>query len=276
MFKSWYVWIFPLVAVAITGWLFYDYFSQKGPTIQISFDDASGIQAGKTRVRFRGVAVGIVKDVTISPDNKEAFIKVTMQKDVASFAVQGTQFWVVLPKVGFQGVSGLETLFEGSYIAVQPGPADAASKTDFKGHMSMESESVENTRTYFLDEMSGESIVVGDSVTFRGIKIGAVTKVSLFKTGQSVSVQINIHNRYEKLIRTNTVFWRKVGIQADLGLFSSQVKVNSLDSILHGGVELATPDGPGEVARAQTRFSLAHAPPKNSDKWSPNLEISEH
>jgi paraquat-inducible protein B len=116
-------------------------------------------------VRKDRVAVGVVKDVTISPDNKEAFIKVTMQKDVASFAVQGTQFWVVLPKVGFQGVSGLETLFEGSYIAVQPGPADAASKTDFKGHMSMESESVENTRTYFLDAMSGESIVVGDSVS---------------------------------------------------------------------------------------------------------------
>jgi paraquat-inducible protein B len=276
MFKSWYMWIFPLAAVAITGWLFYDYFNQRGPTIQIAFDDASGIQVGKTRVRFRGVAVGVVKDVTISPDNREAFIQVTLQKDAANFAVQGSQFWVVLPKVGFQGVSGLETLFEGSYIAVQPGPADAARKTDFKGHMSMESESVENTRTYFLDAMSGESITVGDSVTFRGIKIGAVTKVSLFKTGQSVSVQINIHNRYEKLIRTNTVFWRKVGIQADLGLFSSQVKVNSLDSILHGGVELSTPDGPGEVAKAQTRFALAHTPPKNWEKWSPSLEISEH
>lgn len=273
--STWYLWLFPLFALMISAWLFMEYFNQRGPSIKIAFDDGSSIQAEKTRIRYRGVGIGLVKKVTISEDGKSVIAHVTLQRDAEHFAVEGSKFWMVTPKVNFQGVSGLETLFEGTYIAVQPGPPKGAKTLEFKGRLSGESnESMEDTTSYFLETNHAESVGPGDSVTFRGLKIGSVTKVTLSKTAQMVVAQINVENRYVKLIRTNTVFWRKVGVQAKLGLFNSELKINALDSLLHGGVDLFTPDAPGEIANAQAHFPLLSAPPKGWEKWNPKLEFN--
>ena len=186
-FKSnWYIWFFPICALAISIWLAVDYFQQRGPTIQIYFDDAAGIQAEKTRVRYRGVQIGIVKKVSISEDNQDVIAEVNLHKDAEHFAVQGSRFGLVLPKVNLQGVSGLETLFEGTYISVLPGPADAPEKLVFKAQSNNQSnDSLDDTSSYLLETGNAESISVGDSVTFRGLKIGSVTKMSLSKDSRS-------------------------------------------------------------------------------------------
>jgi paraquat-inducible protein B len=272
---NWYVWIFPVIALLFCGWLLFKYLHERGPMIQIHFEDASSLQAEKTKVRFRGVPIGTVKSLSISDDNKEVIANISLNKDAEQFAVEGSKFWVVSPKVNIQGISGLETIFEGTYIAVQPGKPDAEFKDDFKGLLSSEtSESVENTTAYFLETSNAESMTVGDSVTFRGIPVGTITKVTLAKTSQQAHIQINIHNRYVKLIRTNTVFWRKIGIQANLGLFNSEIKMNSLDSILHGGIDFFTPDDAGPIAKGLSHFPLSQAPPKDYQKWNPKLEFN--
>ncbi len=269
----WYVWLFPVVAILLSAWLFRGYLRQRGPVIEISFEDASSIQPEKTRIRFRGVTIGVVKEIILAEDNKSVVAYVQLQRDASRFAVKGSKFWIVAPKVGFQGISGLETLFEGTYIAVQPGPAEGEEETEFKGKLVSESsESLENTRAYTLESPNLESVSAGDAVTFRGLGIGTVTSIGLSKNGQLGIVQINIHSKYVRLIRTNTVFWRKVGVQAKLGLFGSEIKVNSMDSILHGGVELFTPDPAGEIAKGGTKFSLLPTAPKGSEKWNPVLE----
>lgn len=273
--SNWYVWFFPLIAVAISVWLFMEYFNQKGPEIRIVFDDASSIQAEKTPVRFRGVTVGMVKDITLSPDNKDVIAHVILHKDAAHLAVEGSKYWVVLPKVGFQGISGLETLLEGNYISVIPGPPKGKFKTYFQGQIGREiSESLEDTSSYLLETDDADSVNVGDHVTFRGLKVGTISKVSLSKTAQSVVVEINIQNKYTRLVRNNTVFWRKTAVQANLGLFKSEVKIESLESLLRGGIDFFTPDPAGNIAKARTKFVLLKQAPENWRKWNPNLEVT--
>jgi paraquat-inducible protein B len=271
---SWTVWLFPVIAILVTGWLFGEFFRQRGPMIQISFDDAATLQPEKTRVRFRGVDIGVVKDVSLADDNKSVIAHVMLERDAARFAVEGSRFWVVVPKVNLQGISGLETLFEGSSIAVAPGAADAPEKREFKGQIGNHAdEPNEDSVTYFLETDNVGAVGPGDLVTFRGLKVGSVTKLSLTKDSRLVVVQIAIQTRYVKLVRTNSAFWRKVAIQANLGLFSSEVKINSLDSLLNGGIDLSTPDSVGPIANAGTRFTLLAAPPKNAEKWNPVLEF---
>ena len=271
--SHWYVWLFPVFAILICAYIGYQSFRDRGPMIQIMFDDASSIEAEKTKVRYKGVVIGTVKKVEISENLKETIVDIRLQKSAENFAVEGSKFWLVTPKVGLQGISGLETIFEGTYIAVQPGKPENDQKLEFKGKLGHDTnESLENTTTYSLETSNAESVTLGDSVTFRGLVIGTITEVLLAKGAQNVLVQIHIHNRYAHLIRTNTVFWRKVGVQAKLGLFSSEVKVNSLDSIMHGGVELFTPDSPGERAKAFSKFTILQAAPKGSEKWNPKLD----
>ncbi len=272
--SHWYFWLFPVFALLISVWLFRDIMSQRGPEIRISFEDAASLQPEKTKVRFRGVPIGVVKKIAISEDTKSVIADIQLQKDASQFAVEGSKFWVVSPKFNFQGISGLETIIEGTYISVLPGKADGNFKDEFKGAMGSDtSDTAENSHLYYLETKNAESMNVNDIITFRGFNIGTVTKVSLSKNSQKVIVQISIQHKYGKLIRANTAFWRKIGIQAKLGLFGSSVKVNSLDSILHGGIEIFTPDNPGVIAEPGSRFTLLPGPPKDYEKWNPVLEF---
>lgn len=270
---GWYVWLFPLFAVILTVWLLLDHYQKQGPEIKIFLDDAASLQAGKTEVRFRGVPVGTVKELIITDDNRKVEATVRLQRDARQFAVKGTRFWVVSPKVNFQGITGLETLLEGTYIAVHPGDPGAEKTLEFTAmDAAVTTDALENTSVYYLETPNAESVGPGDMVTFRGMAIGSVTKITLNKTSQLVVVQINIENRYVKLIRENTVFWRKAGIQANLGLFNSEVKINSLETVLRGGIDLFTPDAAGPMAKAGARFNLNAAAPKDYEKWNPKLE----
>tara|TARA_B110001454_G_scaffold124375_1_gene116048 strand:+ start:31310 stop:32164 length:855 start_codon:yes stop_codon:yes gene_type:complete len=269
---NWAIWLFPVIAFIICGYLFYDSVKKRGPTIKILFTDASGLQSEKTQVRFRGVSIGYVKSVVISEDTKDVIATVHLQKEAEQFAKAGTKFWIVSPKVTFSGISGLETLIEGTYIGALPGAFDSDEQTVFSASVNSESnDSNENTTPYFLEAPNAESIGAGDSVTFRGLTVGNVTKVSLNKTAQLAVIQLNIQNKYSKLVRSNSVFWRKVGIQADLGLFGSKVKINSLESVMKGGIEFFTPDQVGERAKWGSRFTLEAAAPKGSEKWNPAI-----
>ncbi len=269
--RRWYLWLFPLVAVGLSIYLFYQYFYDHGPLIKIIFDEASVVQAEKTRLRFRGVDIGTVKDVAISKDHRNVEVSVLLVKGADRFAVEGSKFWIVTPKISLQGFTGLDTFFSGPYIEVAPGKSDADKQLVFNGRQDSIQDAFENTSVYNMEAVNGESLSVGDSITYRGINVGSIGRVGISKTGQRIEVQMNIQNRYVHLIRSNTVFWRKVGVQADLGLFSSSIKVNSLDSIMHGGLEFATPDNPGPVAKARAKFTLAQEAPKNAAKWNPAL-----
>lgn len=268
---GWYIWLFPAFAVLISAWLIFDYYKQQGPVVQIYFDDANGIQAEKTKVKFRGVAIGTVKDIYISEDQKDVIAKIILRKDAKHFAVEGSRFSLVTPKVNLQGISGLETLFEGTYISVLPGDTDGKKKSTFKAVNTSATDPLDDTSPYILETNSVESIGVGNSVTFRGLKIGSVTKINLSKEGQALLVQVNVENKYVRLIRVNTVFWRKIGVQAKVGLFNAEFKMNSLDSIMNGGVELASPAPAQPMAKAGQRFPLLNAPPKDWEKWNPVL-----
>lgn len=271
---AWVAWLFPIFAIVITIYLVKQHFYNRGPMIQISFEEASMVQVEKTRLRYRGVNIGTVKKVAISEDQKNVTVSVLLIKEAAEFAVEGSKFWIITPQVSLQGLTGLDTIFGGPYIEVQPGPMDGSRQTEFKGREDSDThEATENTSPYIIETANAESISKGDAVTFRGMVIGNIGKLTLNKTAQAVEIQLNIQNKYTKLIRTNTVFWRKVGIQAKLGLFGSQIKVNSFDSIMRGGVELAIPDHPGEVAKARARFALVPEAPKDYSKWNPKLDL---
>lgn len=269
----WYLWLFPVIALMFTAFLMRGYIGQQGPMIEISFDSAASIQPEKTRVRYRGVTIGVLKDLKLAKDKKSVIAKIRLYRENKSFAVEGSRYWVVTPKVGMAGITGIEAIFDGTYIGVQPGPEGGKLQTRFNGKLVDDSdEDLEDTSTYYLETSNVESLNSGDAVTFRGLNVGSVTKVTLSRSAQTAVIQINIQNRYSRLIRTNTVFWKKIGVQAKLGLFGSEIKVNSMDSILRGGVEFFTPTKAGEMAKNKARFGLLPTPPKDYEKWNPNLE----
>ncbi len=264
------IWMFPCLAAILCGWLAFDYYQRLGPMIKITFPDASNVEAQKTPLRFRGITVGRVEKVVLSPTTKEVVVSARLSREAKKLAVEGAQFWIVQPQVDFEGIRGLETIFRGSYIRIEAGKGEP--RLAFQGKTGDDvNDTTAGTITYILRSRITESINPGDSVTYRGLKVGAVSGVRLDRASQWVEIQVSIERQYGKLIRNNTVFWKKVGVQAKLGLFKSELKISSLESLIKGGIAFATPNEAEPRAKSYSRFILESGPPKDWEAWIPKL-----
>jgi len=65
------VWIVPFLALAVVIAIAWQSYADRGPLIEIGFDNASGIRAGNTELRFRDVRVGLVEEVTFSERSRQ-------------------------------------------------------------------------------------------------------------------------------------------------------------------------------------------------------------
>jgi paraquat-inducible protein B len=248
------VWLIPIVAVLIGGWLAYKGLSEKGPTITITFESAEGLEAGKTQVKYKDVQLGQVATIHFNADLSRVLITAELVKEATPFLTENTRFWVVRPRVTASGVSGLGTLFSGAYIGMDPGMEGEPARR-FKG---LEIPPVVTTgmpgRNFMLRASSLGSLDIGAPVYYRQIKVGQVIGYELADDGRSLSIKIFVNRPHDKLVRANTRFWNASGL--DLKLDASGIKLNteSLVSIMMGGIAFDTPTslesgGPAQVGQ---------------------------
>jgi paraquat-inducible protein B len=252
------VWLVPLVALVIGGWLAIKAISEKGPTITITFKTADGLEAGKTKIKFKDVEIGQVDAIRLSKDASHVVVTADMDKQAADFLTESTQFWVVRARVTGGEVSGLGTLFSGAYIAVDPGK-NGKSTHHFKG---LEIPPVMTTdlpgRHFRLKATRLGSINYGSPVYYRQIKVGEVDGFSLDEGGETVDIQIFIQAPYHKFVYTNSRFWQSSGLDFELSAQGLRVDTESVMSLVIGGIAFGTFDGgsPGEPAEENAQFRL--------------------
>jgi paraquat-inducible protein B len=252
------VWLVPALAAAIGIALMVDTWLSAGPEITIAFATAAGLEAGKTPVKYKGVTVGEVKGVALSGDGTSAIVTVALDKSASSLTRRDTRFWVVRPRVGTGGVSGLDTLFSGAYIAVDAGAAQASSRA-FTGLA---------TPPTVIGGMPGKSFVlhaqdlgsldIGSAVYYRRVQVGRLASYKLDEDGKGVSLHVFIDAPYDRFVATDTRFWNASGVDVSLGAEGLKLKTQSVATIVAGGIAFATPDrSQGRVAPADTGFVLA-------------------
>lgn len=265
--RSWYVWMFPILALGLCGILLYRAMDH-GPRVHISFADAEGITGGRTPVKFRGVSIGIVRSVEL--DDKGITAEIEMDKGYDRYVVEGSKFWLVEPQVSLNGVTGLSTLRDGTFIVVAPGDPSNKIAKKFTAS-SPRSETIdEGYSHYTLTTPQLGAMSVGDPIYFRGLPIGQILSVALNEEATMALIRVGIMHRYSSLVNATTMFWRKQGIQANLGLFGSEIKMGSLESMLKGGIEMSAADPKAPKAKAGTTFALLdkapEAAPQKKDK----------
>jgi len=234
------VWLLPLVALLVGGWLYYKTLSEKGPEITISFETAEGIEAGKTQIKFRDVTVGQVGDVDIADDLKTVVLTATMEAGTAQYLTDASRFWVVKPRVGAGGVTGLGTLLSGAYIAFEPNTSGKKQKK-FAGleKPPIVSQDKEGSRYRLRTETLG-SLSVGAPVYFRQFDIGEITDYQLADDYSHVDVGIFVQSPYDDYVRERTHFWNVGGVSMSMGASGVKVEMESLVALLSGGIAFET------------------------------------
>jgi paraquat-inducible protein B len=268
------VWIVPLIALAVGGWMVFRELRNRGPEITIDFADGAGIEADKTALVHKGVSVGLVKAVELKPDMTGVKVRLRLDRTAAALAREGAQFWVVHPEIGLSGVRGLDTLLTGPRINVRPGKGPPAER--FAGlETAPAPEIAEQGRTFILQSDRLGSLGAGSPVFYREVKVGAVETSRLADDAASVLVRIHVDLPYVDLIRTNTRFWNAGGFSFKVGLLGAELKNTSLESLITGGVAFATPDGAAFASPAPDGmvFKLIAEPDKDWLKWEPKIAV---
>jgi paraquat-inducible protein B len=241
------VWLVPFVAVAIAASMLVRSIFLIGPRIEIQFKSADGVEAGKTEVRYKEVVIGKVLSVALRDDRQSVGVVVQLDRSAASFAVEDTTFWVVRPRIGTGGVSGLGTLFSGAYIGTDAGVSDK-SRSVFVG---LEAPPFvlrgEPGSIFVLRSEDLGSLDVGSPVFHRRTPVGRVVGYTLDAERDELSLKIFVEAPYQKLVTLNSRFWNASGIDLTLNASGLSVNTQTLASVLAGGLAF---DAPPDLARA--------------------------
>lgn len=237
------VWIIPILAAVVGVWVAVTRILSAGPEITIMMQSASGLEAGTTKINYRGVAVGTVSKIRLSEDHHHVIVIAQMAPRTEGFLVEGTQFWVVRPRISGANVTGLGTLISGSFIGMEIGDSKVP-KRDF---VALETEPVVSGqigRFFVLKTPDLGSLDAGTPVFFRHLQVGQVASYKLDPDGQSFSLRVFVKAPYDRFVSPNTRFWQSSGINVQLTAAGLNVETQSLLSILIGGVAFETPRGP--------------------------------
>jgi len=252
------VWIVPVLAVLIGAWLLVRTLLEQGPEVVIEFRTAEGLEPGKTEVRYKEVIVGRVGNVALSPDRKRVLAAVRLDRSAGSLAVDDTRFWVVRPRIGTAGVSGLSTLFSGAYIGVDAGSSDK-SRRYFVG---LEQPPFvlrgEPGRSYVLRAQDLGSLDVGSPIYYRRTRVGRVVGYTLDPKIDELLVQIFIESPYEQLVTQQARFWNASGLNVTLGADGLSLNAQTVASVIAGGLAFERLPGGATLpaAPAGHRFDL--------------------
>jgi paraquat-inducible protein B len=250
------VWLLPICAFIVSGWLIYKSASEKGPVITIDFPTAEGLEIDKTKIRYLDVEIGKVTDISINDDSKTIKVTAQMQRDAENYLKQNTSFWVVRPQVGLAGISGLNTLLSGAYIEVKPGggphahhftglPTAPVLKTEAKG------------KQFVLETANLGSLGPRTQINFHGIPVGEVLSQELSVNADSIRLVIFIKAPYDQFVRKNTRFWKDSGLDLSAGADGFKVRTGPLVSMLSGGIAFRTPPD-DTIKDVKPEYSLFH------------------
>ena len=244
------VWLVPLVAIAIAASLLVRSVFLTGPRVEIEFKSADGVEAGKTEVRYKEVIIGKVVSVSLRDDRKRVVVVVQLDRSAAKFAVVDTSFWVVRPRIGTAGISGLGTLLSGAYIGTDAG-ISTDSRNEFVG---LEAPPFvlrgEPGSVYVLKVDDLGSLDVGSPVFHKRTPVGRVVGYTLDPDRDELSMKIFVEAPYQKLVSRDSRFWNASGIDLTLNSGGLSINTQTLASILAGGIAFDSPPDAPRVAMA--------------------------
>jgi len=245
------VWVIPVIAALIGGWMVFQHLFEEKLVVSVTFKNAAGIVAGKTLVKYRDIVVGKVTEVKFTKGLGDLEVLIQFNDDVdAEEITDKTRFWVVKPRVGLEGVSGLDTLLSGAYVEVDPAGTGQPA-TQFVGMEETGIHQLGNPGTRFtLQAQKLGSLGRGSPIKYRGVDVGQVLRYHLAKDNATVEIEVFIRDPYDKLVTKATRFWNISGLDINAGATGFELKMASVVTLIAGGIEFANSNMSTTVAKA--------------------------
>ncbi len=255
--SQWLIWFVPLIALAVTLWLGWMAWQERGIEVTVVFPEGQGVVAGRTLVRYNGLQVGTVESVQLQEDLSGVRTTLSIDKELKEWLTDRTEFWLVQPEISLAGISGLDTLLSGNYIAISPAQGKPQHLFHARSHPPPLAEGKEGLHIVLKADNAG-SLVSGSPVSSIGLVVGEVEQVAMNKDDNAVDIMVFIRPEYAHLVTTGTNFWNVSGIDISGPISRMKIHVESLLTLIRGGIAFATPAwaDSGEPPTAATTFKL--------------------
>jgi paraquat-inducible protein B len=252
------IWLVPVITALIGGWLAWDTFSKRGPTITIEFASASGLTAGQSQLKFKDVSLGTVKSIDIAPDLSKVIVTVETTHEAAPLLTDKTTFWVVKPQLFAGRISGLDTLLAGSYIGMMPSTEKGRAQHHFVGQPDPPIlESSAPGTTFKLETKRIGSMSLGSPIFYRDIEVGTVLGWDLADMARHVTIHAFVRAPFDQYVHDDSLWWDASGVSVKLESNGVKVQLESIKALLLGGIAFETdPDRKSKTATPDQSFPL--------------------
>jgi paraquat-inducible protein B len=236
------IWLIPLVAIVVGGWLAWDTLSKEGPTISVTFNTAEGLQPGQSQLKYKDIVFGTVKSVDLTPDHNRVVVMIATTHAAKPLLTSKTVFWVVKPRLFAGNISGLETLLSGSYIGMLPGAKPGEPQYEFTGREDppILSEHVPG-HVFLLKAARLGSISLGSPIFYRDLSVGEVLGWDIADMARYVTIHAFVRAPYDDYVHDDTRFWNASGLSIQLAGSGLKVELESLRALILGGIAFETP-----------------------------------
>jgi paraquat-inducible protein B len=269
------VWIIPVTAALVSGWLAIKSMMDSGPTIEIQFKSAEGLEAGKTRIKHKSVDIGTVRSISLTKDRSAVVVRAELDRNASEgFLAEDTRFWVVRPRIAGGQISGLGTLLAGAYIGSDPGKS-ATTRRSFEGLETPPPITSDLTGTQFkllADDLG--SLDIASPVYYRGVLAGRVISMELPPDGKHVVVGVFVHAPYDALVSAESRFWNASGADVSVDASGVKLQMQSLATLVLGGISVENPPEASNLPKASsnTQFTLWNS---RADAFRPRESVVE-
>ncbi len=251
------VWLVPVLALSVSLSVAYSSYVNQGTLIEISFENASGVTADETVIKYRDVIVGRVEKVEFAEGLTEVLVHARVDKTVAPYLDDDAQFWVVRPDVSVRGITGLDTVLGGVYIVGSWDTDADVAQYEFVGlEDPPQTRSGQRGTVISLRARDGSALSQGAPILHKGITVGDLGTPRLSFNGKDVVVDAFVQYPYDQRITSNTRFWDTSGFSLSLGAGGVSLDVNSIASLIEGGIAFDTVVSGGRPVRDSQIFDL--------------------
>ena len=235
------VWLIPLAALVVGGWLLFQKIRNTGPEITLLMDSADGIEVNTTVIKVLSVDVGRVTRIRLRDDRKGVEVTARLNADAKDMMRKDTQFWVVKPRIDQSGVSGLSTLVSGSFIAFTPGKSEESQDIFTVSDIPPIAAIGQSGLRLKLRGQNSKLLGSGSPILYEGFIVGMVESAKFDPDNKTVNYSIFINSPNDKLVNKNSQFWLDSGINVQTTANGIKVDAPPMAAILSGAIAFRSP-----------------------------------
>ena len=231
--------------------------AQAGIKVKLTLQDFDGLSPGRTPVVYQGIEVGQLKTLSVDPSLNQAVAELTIDPLAEDYIVKGTDFWLVRPSISLAGITGIEALVKGNYIALRPGKRGQPAQREFVARSKAPPLNLNAPGLHLvLFAPVRGSLDVGSPVLYKQVPVGSIQSYQLSNDHSQVAFGVHIEPEYASLVNGTTRFWNASGVSFKAGLDGVEVKSESLQTLMAGGIAFETQDLKAKASAEIQRFKL--------------------